>query len=111
MGVQDFGKHLIASPKQVRRAACRCGGLERIAWRTLRSVGPDRKRVIHLARGDMRQRTEHGLGAGLARELEVRDMHIRPDAESLGHHRAAGLDRVGVRLRTDVKSSDAARID
>ena len=55
---------------------------------------------------------EHGLGAGLARELEVGAVAVSGvGADGLGDHGPGRLDRVRMRLGTDVDRADLLRVD
>jgi len=53
----------------------------------------------------------HRLGACLAGELVIGDVHVGTDAESVDHDRAARFDGIGMRFAADVDRADLERID
>ena len=59
----------------------------------------------------MRKRTEHGLGARFTGKLEVCDVDVAARTQGLGHHRAARLYGIRMRLGTYVESANKARVD
>ena len=82
------------------------GILQGVAGRTLGGIGADTQGIFHLAGLNETVGHEHGLGAGLAGEFVVGHVDMGTDTEGIDQHGAAGFDRVGVRLGTDVHGAD-----
>jgi len=102
---------LVGRAEDERRSARRRGVLGVVAGFPVGGVGADGQRVRAHAGADHPDRRLHGLGPGLAGELDVARLEIRVRPERVGDDRGRRLDVVGMALAARPDPSQVGGVD